>query len=178
MLNTTERAQANAKKLGDLPAQLAALDEMTVAQLAETYRQLYGEPTRARNKPYLQKRLAWRIQELAQGGLPTSALKRIAELGDDLPERWRMKQDANKPAAPADALEPRDSRVPAVGTVVRRILNGVTHEATVCAEGFAYAGERYKTLSAIARHITGTPWNGFTFFGLQKRGESSKERAS
>ncbi len=178
MSKTTERARANAKELADVPAQLAALGKMTTGQLAEKYRELYGEPTRARNKPYLQKRLAWRIQELAEGGLPASALKRIEELGDDLPERWRMKQDQKVRAAAQVALEPRDSRVPPVGTVLRRIFNGVTHEVTICAEGFAYGGERYKTLSAIARHISGTPWNGFLFFGLTKRPAAGKERAS
>ena len=86
-----------------------------------------------------------------------------------------MKQDAKVRAAAQVALEPRDSRVPPVGTVLRRIFEGVTHEVTICAEGFVYEGERYKTLSAIARHITGTPWNGFLFFGLKKRGE---ERAA
>jgi hypothetical protein len=179
MSKTMERARASAKQLNDVPAQLAALDTMMVPQLAEKFQELFGVPTRTRNKPYLQKRLAWRIQELAEGGLPASAVQRIKELGDDLPERWRMKQDAKvRAAAPAQPLEPRDDRVPPVGTVVRRLFNGVTYEVTVCAEGFAYAGERYKTLSAIARHITGTPWNGFTFFGLQKRVESNKERAS
>lgn len=179
MSKTTERARASAKELKDLPAQLAALHQMTTGQLAEKYRELYGEPTRARNKPYLQKRLAWRIQELAEGGLPASALKRIEELGDDLPERWRMKQDAKaRPAAPIEALEPRDGRVPPVGTVLRRIFNGVTHEVTVCAEGFAYGGERFKTLSAVARHISGTPWNGFLFFGLTQRAPAGKGRAS
>jgi Protein of unknown function (DUF2924) len=92
-----------------------------------------------------------------------------------MPERWRMKQDAKVRSAAQVALEPRDSRVPPVGTVLRRIFNGVTHRVTICAEGFTYEGERYKTLSAIARHITGTPWNGFLFFGLKKRGE---ERAA
>jgi len=179
MSKTLQRARENAKALKDVPAQLAELQTMTVGQLAERFRELYGEPTRARNKPYLQKRLAWRIQELAEGGLPASALKRIEELGDDLPERWRMKQDARvRAAAPVAALEPRDDRVPPVGTVLRRIFNGVTHEVTVCAEGFAYDGARFKTLSAIARHITGTPWNGFLFFGLKKRGDSGTERAS
>lgn len=175
MSKTIERAHANARTLNDVPAQLAALYKMSVAQLAEEYLRLYGAPTRTRNKPYLQKRLAWRIQELAHGGLPASALQRIKELGDDLPERWRMKQDAKvRAAAPLEALEPRDSRVPPVGTIVRRDFDGVTHEVTICAEGFAYAGERYKSLSAIARHITGTPWNGFLFFGLKKRGKEAQ----
>ncbi len=171
MSDTLERARENVKKLKDVPTQLAELDRMTVGQLAEKFLELYGTPTRARNKPYLRKRLGWRIQELAFGGLPASATKRIEELGDDMPERWRMKQDAKVRAAAQVALEPRDSRVPPVGTVLRRIFNGVTHQVTICAEGFTYEGERYKTLSAIARHITGTPWNGFLFFGLKKRGE-------
>jgi hypothetical protein len=175
MSKTLERARENREELKDVPSQLAELDEMTVSQLAQKFRDLYGTPTRARNKPYLQKRLGWRIQELAYGGLPASATKRIEELGDDMPERWRMKQDAKVRAAAQVALEPRDSRVPPVGTVLRRIFEGVTHEVTICAEGFVYEGERYKTLSAIARHITGTPWNGFLFFGLKKRGE---ERAA
>lgn len=175
MSNTLQRARENAKELKDVPTQLAELDGLTVGQLAELFLKVYGAPTRARNKQYLRKRLGWRIQELAYGGLPASATKRIEELGDDLPERWRMKQDAKVRSAAQVALEPRDSRVPPVGTVLRRIFNGVTHRVTICAEGFTYEGERYKSLSAIARHITGTPWNGFLFFGLKKRGE---ERAA
>ena len=91
MSKTTARARANARELGDVPTQLAALEKMNVGQLAEKYRELYGEPTRTRNKDYLRKRLSWRIQELAEGGLPASALERIAQLGDDVPERWRMR---------------------------------------------------------------------------------------
>ena len=74
MSNPMERARANARELGDVPAQLAALETMSVGQLAEKWRELYGEPTRTRNKDYLKKRLAWRIQELAEGGLPPGAV--------------------------------------------------------------------------------------------------------
>ncbi len=76
-----------------------------------------------------------------------------------------MMQDEKVRAAAQVALKPRDSRVPPVGTVLRRIFNGETHQMTICAGGFIYEGERHKTLSAIARYITGTPWNGFLFFG-------------
>lgn len=171
---TVARARANARELGDVPAQLAALETMSVGQLAEKWRELYGEPTRTRNKDYLKKRLAWRIQELAEGGLSAGALARIAELGDQMPERWRMRQ-APTDATPAPALEPRDPRIPPVGTVLRRVFEGVAHEVTVCSEGFEYAGQRFKTLSAVAKHITGTPWNGFLFFGLKKRVEAARE---
>ena len=74
--------------------------------------------------------------------------------------------------------EPRDPRVPPVGTVLRRVFNGVAHEVTVCNEGFEHGGERFKTLSAVAKHITGTPWNGFLFFGLKKRVEMTSEESA
>jgi hypothetical protein len=179
MTKTATRARANARELGDVPTQLAALETMSVGQLAEKWRELYGEPTRTRNKYYLKKRLAWRVQELAEGGLSASALARIAELGDQMPERWRMRQaPPTGDAAPTTALEPRDPRVPPVGTVLRRVHDGVAHEVTVCGEGFEYGGERFKTLSAVAKHITGTPWNGFLFFGLKKRVEAAREESA
>lgn len=168
MLKMKARARVNADALGDVPSQLAALETMTVGMLAEKYRALYGEPTRTRNKDYLRKRLAWRIQELAEGGLPTSALERIAALGDDLPERWRMRQAVAAETKAAKPCQRRDSRLPPVGTVLRRLFDGADHEVTVCSDGFAYAGERFKSLSAIAKRVTGTPWNGFLFFHLEK----------
>lgn len=177
-----ERALANVRAMRDVPGQLAALETMSVGPLAEKYRELYGEPTRSRNKDYLKKRLAWRIQELAEGGLSESAVAKIRELGDKLPERWRMRtKQAESPDAPLVApqpTEPRDPRIPPIGTVVSRVFDGTRHEATVCAEGFEYAGERYKTLSAIALRITGTRWNGFLFFGLKKRGAAASEESA
>lgn len=117
MAKTTARARANARELGDVPTQLAALEQMNVGQLAEKYRELYGEPTRTRNKEYLRKRLAWRIQELPEGGLQASALERISQLGDDVPERWRMRQAAQvQDLGTVQPTEPRDPRVPPVGT--------------------------------------------------------------
>lgn len=182
-----ERALANVRAMRDVPGQLAALETMSVGALAEKYRELYGEPTRSRNKDYLKKRLAWRIQELAEGGISQGALARIHQLGDQMPERWRMRQrqpeGAAQPAS-AEALqvvqaqEPRDPRVPPAGTVLRRVLDGKSYEVTVCVEGFEYAGRRYKSLSAIATEIAGTRWNGFLFFGLKKRGGSTREETA
>ena len=174
------RARSNKKLVQSLPAQLADLDTMNVTQLSEKYRELYGEPTRTRNKPYLKKRLTWRLQELAHGGLSRSALERITQLGDGLPERWRIRQTREEEAKQAQQVaevvqpqEPRDSRIPPVGTILRRAFGGETHDVTVCATGFEYKGTNYKTLSAVAKHIAGTPWNGYLFFGLQKRTEGA-----
>ncbi len=165
-----DRARVNIRLLGDLPSQLAALEQMNVGNLAAVYRDLYGEPTRTRNKYYLRKRLNWRLQELAHGGLPASAVKKIAQLGDTMPERWRIRQAAQviEPSPLPQPSEPRDPRIPPVGTILRRLHNGITHEVLVCTEGFEHAGMHFKTLSAVAKHITGTPWNGFLFFALKK----------
>ena len=175
-----------------MPSQLAALETMNVPALAEKYRELYGEPTRSRNRAYLKKRLAWRIEANFQGDLSQGAIARIQQLGDQLPERWQMRlgQPTSEPAAASDAAtkpdaalstattEPRDPRVPPVGTVVRRVFDGKTHEVTVCVEGFEYEGRKYKTLSAIANQIAGSRWNGFLFFGLKKPGASASEESA
>jgi len=172
---TVERARDSVRALGNVPIQLAELETMNIGALVDKFRELYGEPTRSRNKDYLKKRLAWRIQELAEGGLSRGALARIEQLGDKMPERWRMRQRHAEPdtanEAPPQALEPRDPRVPPPGTVLCRVFDGKTYEVTVCVEGFEYAGQRYKSLSAIATQIAGSRWNGFLFFGLKKRGE-------
>ena len=68
--------------------------------------------------------------------------------------------------------------MPPVGTVVRRVFDGKTHEVTVCVEGFEYEGRKYKTLSAIANQIAGSRWNGFLFFGLKKRGDGASEESA
>lgn len=192
MNKATTRSRAEMRRLDDMPSQLAALETMNVPALAEKYRELYGEPTRSRNRAYLKKRLAWRIEANFQGDLSQGAIARIQQLGDQLPERWQMRlgQPASEPAAAGDAAtkldaarstattEPRDPRVPPVGTVVRRVFDGKTHEVTVCVEGFEYEGRKYKTLSAIANQIAGSRWNGFLFFGLKKRGDGASEESA
>ena len=192
MTKATTRSRAEMRRLDDMPSQLAALETMNVPALAEKYRELYGEPTRSRNRAYLKKRLAWRIEANFQGDLSQGAIARIQQLGDQLPERWQMRlgQPASEPAAASDAAtkldaalstattEPRDPRVPPVGTVVRRVFDGKTHEVTVCVEGFEYEGRKYKTLSAIANQIAGSRWNGFLFFGLKKTGASASEESA
>ena len=171
-----ERQNARAARalLADVPGQLAALADMTATELADKYQALYGEPTRSRNKDYLRKRLGWRIQELVEGGLSSRAIARIAELGDGIPERWRRRQAEETATTPP---APRDPRLPPPGTVLRRIYQGITHRVTVGDDHFDYEGERFKTLSAIAKRITGTAWNGYLFFGCSaKKATTETER--
>ncbi len=105
------------KAMADIAGQLAALNEMTIGQLKEKYRELFGVPTRSRNKPYLQKKLAWRIQELAEGGLTNQARNQIKKLASDAPLRWRASSGGgpnNAPAKPKEGPQ-RDPALPPAG---------------------------------------------------------------
>jgi len=168
--------------VADVTEQLAALRSMTVAQLRERYLEVFDEPTRSRNKDWLFKKVAWRIQELAEGGLSEQALASIDELAEDVPVRWRQRRgQASAPTSKGDATdaevpEPRDPRLPPAGTVLTRAYKGVEHKLTVLDDGFEYRGERHASLSKLAKDITGTNWNGFLFWGLQRRSRSSEGR--
>ena len=144
---------------------------MTVGQLRDKYREVFGEPSRSRNKLYLRKKVVWRIQELAEGGLSERARSLIDELAAGAPLRWRVKDRRREAAATPlpDAERERDPRLPAPGTVLSRCYRGDECRVTVLREGFEYRGERYRSLSKVAREITGTNWNGFLFWGLQRR---------
>ena len=177
MVRSTGDAAAQARRaIADIPQQLAGLRGMTVSQLRERYREVYGEPSRSRNKDYLRKKVAWRIQELAEGGLSDRARARIDELSAHVPVRWRSSGNGAAPTAPAGASAPdaaapgtRDLRLPEPGTVITREHGGVEHRVTVLEDGFEYRGERFASLSKVARAISGTNWNGYLFFSLQRR---------
>lgn len=176
MEKNLKRARARASELADLPAQLGSLDNMTVSQLSEWYRQLYGEPPRTRHRKALQKRLAFRLQERTLGGLSSEVQATINALGAELPERWRMRLAASPKTGPqtsAPTAPLRDPRLPAPGSVVRRIYRGKLYEATVEEQGFSFLGKSYRSLSAIAKQITGTAWNGFDFFELNGHREAT-----
>ena len=138
---------------------------------------MFGEPSRSRNKDFLRKKIAWRIQELAEGGLSRRAKARIRELAKDAPARWRRPRGAKAlfPFADDGTDLERDPRLPADGTVLTRVYRGVEYQVKVRKDGFEYQGVVYPSLSKIAREITGTNWNGFLFFGLVKRGGNNED---
>ena len=136
-------------------ARLVALKTTPTPQLKEQWRQLFeGEPP-AFNRRYLESRLAYRIQELAYGGLKPDTKRRLEKLGEEL-DGGRV--DVRK--------RPANDR-PISGTRLIRDYQGVEHCVTVRDNDFEYKGRPYKSLSAIARAITGTQWNGVVFFGLK-----------
>jgi hypothetical protein len=166
MARRAVKQQPDRAVIATVAADLAALQRMTGPQLAERYAALYGCPPRSRNKDFLRKRLAWRIQELAEGGLSGRALARIEELGAEAWATWsrRGRSGASPRLDISVSTRAPDPRLPAVGTVLTRVDGRIEHRVTVLADGFEYKGEQYRSLSKIARVITGTPWNGYLFF--------------
>ena len=136
-------------------ARLTALKTTPTPKLKEQWRQLFDSEPPAFNRRYLESRLAYRIQELAYGGLKPETVRRLEKLGEELDGGNKAKRQTRA-----------DSR-PIVGTRLIREYQGVEHCVTVRDDDFEYQGRPYKSLSAIARAITGTPWSGPVFFGLK-----------
>ena len=142
-------------------AQLAALKAAPILALKQKWRELFDTEAPPYNRRFLEHRLAYRIQELAYGGLSKETLERLDALADEL--------EGKAPPRRHSGL----ANMPIAGTRLIREFKGVEHCVTVCHDGFEYQGRPYKSLSAIARHITGTRWNGLVFFGLKNtRGRS------
>ena len=149
--------------------EVAALERMTTGDLRAKYAEVFGEATHANNKPWLLKRIAWRIQAVAEGGLSDRAKQRAAELANDADLRIiapRESAVAEQRTHRVPIKSKADRRLPAVGTVITREYKGQTLKVTVLVKGFAYAGTEYPTLSAVAKTITGSHCNGFHFFRL------------
>ena len=135
-------------------AQLAALKTAPVADLKQKWRALFDREPPPYNRRFLESRLAYRIQELAYGGLSQETIERLDAIADELEGKRPHRQLAlaNRPIA---------------GTRLIREWNGVEHCVTVRHADFEYLGRPFKSLSAIAKQITGTQWNGLVFFGLK-----------
>jgi len=150
------------------------LGRMTVGELKEKYLDVFGEETRSYHKEFLRKRIAWRLQSLSEGDLSERARRRAEELANDADLRIRTPRDPYKYGSAemrsrtiGGRLNPsRDSRLPLPGTLLVREFRHKTVVVKVLDEGFEYEDRRFKSLSAIAREVTGNKWNGFVFFGL------------
>ena len=144
-------------------SRLAALKTTPTPDLKKQWRELFDTEAPPYNRRFLESRLAYRIQELAYGGLKPATVERLEALGEQLDGGnivlRRIRAD-DKPIA---------------GTRLIREWQGVEHVVTVTADGFEWQGRPYKSLSAIARAITGTRWNGWVFFGLRRGGRRPAE---
>ena len=147
------------KKTPTVLRQVTELNDMDLGQLKKRWRELFDSEPPSYGRAMMMKRLAYRIQELAYGGFGDDVrdqMDRILHSAgyDDMGRKGHVK----KPAGP----------VP--GTLLIREWRGDRHEVTALENGFEYGGRRFRSLSAVAAHITGTKWSGPLFFGLRDNG--------
>ncbi len=156
--------------------QIQELASMNVRELQQQHRDLFGQEPESAHRQYLCRKIAWRLQARAEGGLPEPARELARAIARDVPLRNRVLANADKRRAglpieqtATTTIEPdHDSRLPMPGGVIVKQFRGDTLVVKVTDQGFEYNDRRYTSLSAIAQEITGTKWNGFLFFGLTK----------
>jgi Protein of unknown function (DUF2924) len=136
-------------------AQIAALKIKSTSELRDTWRELFGQEPPALGRRYLEDRIAFRVQELNLGGLSDRARRKLDALVDQLEPKAARRRDPGRPIA---------------GTQLRRQWQGTEHVVTVREHDFEYGGRPYRSLSAVARKIAGSRWNGWAFFGLRRHG--------
>ena len=164
--------------------EIEALRHMTLAQLKKKYAEVFGEETRSHHKHFLFRRVAWRIQALAEGGLSERARRRALEIANDADLRVRapkttFQQDfrlSSDSAVKGRVTAVADPRLPAPGGSVERHYKGRDIVVKVREGGFEFDGKLYKSLSAIAHEVTGSKWNGFLFFGCAGKNEGTNEK--
>jgi len=165
-----------------LRAEIEGLRHMTVGQLKDKYREVFGDESRSNHKQFLFRRVAWRIQANAEGGLSERARRRALEIADDADLRIRapknfLKQEVDDSRTIEARVSPTaDPRLPIAGTLLVRRFQGKDVVVRVRQDGFEYDGRVHQSLSAAVREATGTRWNGFAFFDLgQKPGRKNGE---
>lgn len=154
----------------DMEKELAALCQMTTGELARRYAELFGEATRSWNRAYLVRKIAWKLQALAEGDLSDRARRRAEELAQGtqlrlMPPKARSSLRAGE--AVTASLPPVDHRLPPPGTAIVRRYRGRVLQVVVLPDGFEFEGRRYPSLSAVAKAITGSHINGYRFFRLE-----------
>ena len=143
-------------------ARVAQLPHLSMDSLWALWDEYFEERPKHHHRTWLESRLAYRIQERAFGALKPATRRKLEEIGETGILPRQLRHDANR-------LLP--------GTVLTRIFDDVEHRVLVRGPGdFEYHGQRFKSLSAIARHITGSHWSGPVFFGL-KSGDKKKDVA-
>ena len=147
--------------------EVATLQRLSIGQLRQRFAEVFGEATAASNRTWLVKRIAWRMQALAEGDLTERARRRAAELARDADLRLNAPRSQTAtpiPPEPVRVPTPVDHRLPPPGTILTRPYKGQLVQVQVLTEGFAYAGRVYPSLSAVAKAVTGSHTNGFHFF--------------
>jgi hypothetical protein len=137
-------------------AELVALKTKSTPELRAQWGELFGRPAPPYGRKMLEARIGYRLQELWLGGLSERARRKLDTLADQLEPKAARRRDPGRPVA---------------GTQLRREWKGIEHAVLVREHDFEYNGQPYMSLSAVARKITGSRWNGPLFFGLRQNGK-------
>ncbi len=149
-------------------SQIGALQRKSVSELQAEWLKLYGEPTRSRNRQFLFRRLAWRIQELQHGGLSDVAKDRIDKLAPGFTRAWTPAVAST--TLPGEQRPRRDPRIPSPGTLITKAYKGRELRVVVRDDGLELDGTMYPTATALAKSVTGSKSiNGNLFLGITKR---------
>jgi hypothetical protein len=152
--------------------EVAALGRMTMPELRARFAELFGEATRSGNRLWLVKRIAWRMQAVAEGGLSERGQRRAAELADDADLRVAAPRPPRAAMAQRALRGAKDTHhgLPMPGTILTRPYKGQTLQVKVLPKGFEFKGNLYPSLSAVAKTITGSHCSGLLFFRLNGKG--------
>ena len=142
---------------GAVLAQLAAMQKLSVNELKAKWEALFGTPAPNNARAFLELRIGYRIQELTYGGLTRETRRVLDLLADEVEGKISRKSMV------------ADPRNPVVGTRLVREWDGAEHTITVLRDGYDWQGRKFRSLSAVAKAITGTNWNGFRFFGMREK---------
>jgi hypothetical protein len=161
---TSEPAEPKGRSIAaGFDSKLAAVTSMKVGDLRAEWRRLYrAQPPRRASRDLLELGIAWKLQERAYGGLSTALKRQITALSKTMDERGDLAQSR------AVKLKP--------GTTLVREWGGKTHDILVVEDGFEWRDQHWRSLSAIAREITGARWSGPRFFGVATRASAAAQR--
>jgi hypothetical protein len=163
--------------------EIEKLRRVSLAALRARYREVFGEETRCWHREHLFRRIAWRLQALAEGDLTERARERATRLARDAdlrivaPRDFFTVEGAPVRTTRKQSSRPADCRLPLPGTLLKREWKGRTILVEVLPDGFRFENRRYPSLSAIAVAVTGTRWNGLAFFGLTGKGRKEQSHA-
>jgi len=145
-----------------LASEIASLSKLGIDELRERWKAMFGKaPSRDISRSFLTRAIAYRLQEKAFAGLKPSTRRVLAELALD--------------GVNESSLAAEPSRIVRPGAVLVREWRGISHQVSVLEKGFCFRGKGYRSLSGIAREITGTRWSGPLFFGLKRSQEERRD---
>lgn len=162
-------ARPGALLIDDMMTEIEKLKSMTVGELRVRYAEVFGEPARSGNRHWHFRRVAWRIQANAYGGLSKRALARAKELARDADIRFRPPPGGTAPPPTTSTFVPRDARIPPPGSTLKKTFKGRERTVVVRDNGFEHEGRVYRSITAVAHSMSGSHWNGLLFFGLARR---------